>query len=375
MEQSNKELLRQSLRDFLQKEALPHINQWEREGEIDRAIWPKLGAMGFLGISTAEAYGGAGQDVEAMITVGEELTKTGSGGFAAAIMAHIGLAIVYIERFGSDALRQRYLPKSCRGEWVGALGITEPDAGSDVASIRTTAVREGDFYIINGSKTFITNGVYSDYIVVAAKTDSTAGSGGISLLVVDRTMEGVSARKLDKLGWRASDTGEIALDQVRVPVENLVGEENMGFYYIMQNFALERLLIATGAVAACEDALQQTLDYMAQRKAFNKSLDRFQVLRHRIAQLAAETDRAKRYNEAVLRAYMGGDYPVKECAMAKLLATELSDKVMYECLQCFGGYGFMEDYPLARMFRDSRLGTIGGGTSEIMRELIAKMIF
>lgn len=368
------QLLRDALRDFLKKEAMPHINRWEQAGEIDREIWQKLGSMGFLGLCVPEQFGGAGQDIQSMMVLAEELTLTRSGGFAAAVLAHVGLAMVYIERFASQDIKQRYLPQSCTGAWVGCLAVTEPSTGSDVASISTKAVRNGDHYIISGAKTFITNGVYSDYLVVAAKTTPDAGSSGISLFVVDRATEGVSARKLDKLGWRASDTGEISLDDVVVPAANLVGDENMGFYYIMQNFALERLLIAVAAIAACQDALDCTLQYMSERKAFGRSIDKFQVLRHRIAQLSSEVERSRIFNQAVLQAYLRGDYPVKECAMAKLLSTELSDKVMYECLQCFGGYGFMEDYPLARMFRDSRLGTIGGGTSEIMRDLIAKLI-
>lgn len=368
------QLLRDALRDFLKKEAMPHINRWEQAGEINREIWQKLGSMGFLGLCVPEQFGGAGQDIQSMMVLAEELTLTRSGGFAAAVLAHVGLAMVYIERFASQDIKQRYLPQSCTGAWVGCLAVTEPSTGSDVASISTKAVRNGDHYIISGAKTFITNGVYSDYLVVAAKTTPDAGSAGISLFVVDRATEGVSARKLDKLGWRASDTGEISLDDVVVPAANLVGDENMGFYYIMQNFALERLLIAVAAIAACQDALDCTLQYMSERKAFGRSIDKFQVLRHRIAQLSSEVERSRIFNQAVLQAYLRGDYPVKECAMAKLLSTELSDKVMYECLQCFGGYGFMEDYPLARMFRDSRLGTIGGGTSEIMRDLIAKLI-
>ena len=282
--------------------------------------------------------------------------------------------MVYIERFANAELKQRYLPKSCSGECFGCLGVTEPGAGSDVASIGTTAVRDGKDYIITGSKTFITNGVLSDYLVIAAKTNPEMKAAGISLFVLDRTMPGISATKLNKLGWRASDTGEIALDEVRVPAQNLIGDEDMGFYYIMQNFALERLILALGAIAACESAMAYTLQYLSERKAFGRPLNKFQVLRHKMAQLASEITTLKIFNYTIAKAFSDGKNVVKECAMTKLLSTELSDKVMTECLQCFGGYGFMEDYKMARMFRDSRLGPIGGGTSEIMRELIAKMV-
>ncbi|MCP4439948.1 MAG: acyl-CoA dehydrogenase [Aureispira sp.] len=368
------ELFRKSLQDFLKKEILPNIDQWEEERQTPRFAWQKFGDMGFLGVDVSEEYGGSGLDFGYHAIMAEELGKTRSGGFGAAIMGHVSLAMVYLERFAGHEIKQKYLPKSCTGEWIGCLAVTEPHAGSDVAGIQTKAVRDGDYYIINGSKTFITNGVYSDYLIVAAKTNPEMKSGGISLIVVDRDTEGVSATKLKKLGWHASDTGEIALQDVRVPVTNLIGDENMGFYYIMQNFALERLVLSLSATTACEDALGYTLQYMNERKAFGRKINKFQVLRHRIAQLATEVERMKIFNHNIVKAYSEGQMVVKECAMAKLMATELSDKVMTECLQCFGGYGFMEEYKIARMFRDSRLGTIGGGTSEIMCEIIAKMV-
>jgi acyl-CoA dehydrogenase len=367
-------IFRTAVKDFLIKEAVPHIDKWEDEGEISRSIWKKFGEMGFLGVNIPEKYGGSGLDFGYQAILAEETAKCYSGGFSAAIIGHISLAMVYIERFASDDIKQRYLPKSCSGEWFGCLGVTEPHAGSDVASIRTTAVKDGDNYILNGSKTFITNGVLSDFLIIAAKTDTEMKSAGISLLVLDRSMPGISANKMNKLGWRASDTAEIALQDVIVPAKNLIGDENMGFYYIMQNFALERLILAIGAIASCESAMSYTLKYMSERKAFGRPINKFQVLRHRMAQLASEINMLKTFNNTICKAFDEGKNVVKQCAMTKLLSTELSDKVMTECLQSFGGYGFMEDYKMARMFRDSRLGTIGGGTSEIMRELIAKMV-
>ncbi|RMG16290.1 MAG: acyl-CoA dehydrogenase, partial [Bacteroidetes bacterium] len=226
----------------------------------------------------------------------------------------------------------------------------------------------------NGSKTFITNGVSSDFIIAAVKTDPSAKRRGISLLIIDRDSPGLSATKLNKLGWRASDTGEIAFDQVKVPVKNLLGEENMGFFYIMQHFVSERLSLAVGAVASSAYALELSLQYMGERSAFGRTLNKFQVLRHRVAQMAAEIEMNRAFVYSLYQRYQAGEYIVKEASMAKLLATQLADRVMTQCLQMFGGYGFMEDYPLARMFRDARLGQIGGGTSEIMCEIIAKAL-
>ena len=240
--------------------------------------------------------------------------------------------------------------------------------------MRSTAIKKGDFYLLNGSKTFITNGVYSDYLIVAAKTDPSEKYKGISLFVVDRAAAGVSATKLDKLGWRASDTGEIAFDNVRIPVENLLGEEGKGFPYIMQHFASERLIMGVNAHARAEFALDYVVKYMQERVAFGKSLDKFQALRHKIAEMASRVDMCKEYNYSITKRLDNGQYVVKEASMSKLLSTKMADEVIYDALQLLGGYGYMEEYPLARLLRDSRLGPIGGGTSEILKEIIAKMV-
>ena len=240
--------------------------------------------------------------------------------------------------------------------------------------MRTTAVKKGDSYVINGSKTFITNGVYSDYLVVAAKTDPSLNGKGISIFMVDRSTSGISANKLDKLGWRASDTGEIAFDNVEIPASNLMGEEGMGFPYIMQHFAFERLIMGINGHARAEYALEYVLDYMAERTAFGKTIDSFQALRHEVANMASEIEMCKEFNYSVTQRLDKGEYVVKEASMSKLISTKVADEVIYKCLQFMGGYGYMEDYPLARMLRDSRLGPIGGGTSEILREVIAKMV-
>lgn len=368
------DLFRQSLRDFLQKEVVPQVDKWEASGTIDRSIWKKMGDMGFFGIAYPEAYGGMGLDFFYTVIFLEELQRVNSGGFAAAMWAHAYLAMTHINAEGDERIKEEYLTPSISGDKIGCLCITEPFGGSDVAGMRTTAVKDGDHYIINGSKTFITNGVYSDYLVVAAKTAPELGGKGMSIFVLDRDMPGISATKLDKLGWRASDTGEIAFDNVKVPAANLMGEENKGFGYIMQHFASERLIMGINAHARAEFAIEYALGYMKERTAFGKTIDRFQALRHKIAEQMAEVEMSKAFNYSVAYRLNKGEYVVKEATMSKLTATKIADEVIGNCLQMLGGYGYIEEYPMARMLRDSRLGPIGGGTSEILREIIAKMI-
>ena len=368
------QLFRTSLQDFLQKEVVPHIEKWEKAGEIDRFIWKKFGDMGFFGIKYPEAYGGLDLDLFYTVILLEELQKINSGGFAAAIWAHAYLAMTHLNAEGDEAIKQKYLVPSIAGEKVGCLCISEPFGGSDVAGMRTTAVKKGDSYIINGSKTFITNGVYSDYLVVAAKTNPELGNKGISIFVIDRETAGVSATKLDKLGWKASDTGEIAFDNVEIPASQLMGKENSGFAYIMQHFASERLIMGINAHARAEFALEYALKYMSERQAFGRTIDKFQALRHSIADLYTDMEICKTFNYAIAYRLDKGEYVVKEATMSKLRSTKMADEVIYQCLQFLGGYGYMEDYPMARLMRDSRLGTIGGGTSEILREILAKII-
>lgn len=365
---------RKSFQDFLQKEVVPHIDKWEKTGTIERFIWKKFGEMGYLGINSPEEYGGLGLDIFYTVIFLEELQKINSGGFAAAIWAHVYLAMTHLEKEGSEAIKNKYLTASIEGEKIGCLCITEPFGGSDVASMRTTAVKKGDTYVINGSKTFITNGVYSDYLIVTAKTDAAARNKGISIFLMDRKTPGISSTKLDKLGWRASDTAEIAFDNVVIPAENLMGEEGKGFQYLMNHFALERLVMGINAHARSEYALDYAIKYMSERHAFGKTIDQFQALRHKIADLASEVEMCKEFNYSIAKRLNEGQYIVKEASMSKLVSTKIADKVIYECLQFLGGYGYMEDYPMARLLRDSRLGPIGGGTSEILREIIAKMI-
>ncbi|MFT5751442.1 MAG: acyl-CoA dehydrogenase [Dokdonia sp.] len=367
-------LFRESLRDFLQKEVVPHLDKWEETGTIERFIWEKVGEMGFFGIAYPEEYGGMGLDFFYTVIFLEELQRINSGGFAAAMWAHAYLAMTHLNAEGDHRIKQEYLAPSITGEKIGCLCITEPFGGSDVAGMRTTAVKKGDHYIMNGSKTFITNGVYSDYLIVAAKTAPELGGKGMSIFVLDRDMPGITATKLNKLGWKASDTGEIAFDNVKVPVANLMGEENKGFNYIMQHFASERLIMGINAHARAEYAIEYALGYMKERTAFGQTIDRFQALRHKIAEQMAEVEMSKAFNYSIAYRMNKGEYVVKEATMSKLTATKIADEVINNCLQMLGGYGYIEEYPMARMLRDSRLGPIGGGTSEILREIIAKMI-
>ncbi|MBZ9729793.1 acyl-CoA dehydrogenase family protein [Salegentibacter sp. JZCK2] len=368
------ELFRKSFQDFLQKEVVPHIDKWEKSGTIERFIWKKFGEMGYFGLNQPEEYGGMDLDIFYTVIFLEELQKINSGGFAAAMWAHAYLAMTHVNKEGDDGIKTKYLTPSIEGDKIGCLCITEPFGGSDVAGMRSTAIKKGDKYILNGSKTFITNGVYSDYLVIAAKTDPEKGNKGMSIFIVDRDTPGISASKLDKLGWRASDTAELAFDDVEIPAENLMGEEGKGFSYIMQHFALERLIMGINSHARAEYALDYTLGYMAEREAFGRTIDKFQALRHSVADMASEVEMNKEFNYSIAKRLDDGQYVVKEASMSKLLSTKMADKVIYDCLQMLGGYGYMEDYPLARMFRDSRLGPIGGGTSEILREIIAKMV-
>lgn len=368
------ELFRNSLKEFLKKEVVPYVDEWESQGKIDSSIWKKFGEMGYLGISYPEQYGGLNLDIFYMIIFLEELQKVNSGGFAAAVWAHVYLAMTHLNCEANETIKSDYLENSISGEKIGCLCITEPFGGSDVAGMRTTAIKDEDYFIINGSKTFITNGVYSDYLIVAAKTNPELGNKGISIFLLDRDMEGITATKLDKLGWRASDTAELAFDNVKVPKENLLGKLNKGFSYIMQHFASERLIMAVNAHARAEYALDYAVNYMSERLAFGKTIDKFQALRHKMASAYTEMEICKQFNYNTALRLGKGEYVVKEATMAKLKATKMADEVIYDCLQMLGGYGYIEEYPMARLLRDSRLGPIGGGTSEILKEIIAKIV-
>lgn len=367
------ETFRETLRMFIRKEILPHIDRWEKEGQIDRDIWKKMGEMGFMALNYPEEYGGLDLDFYFSMILCEELSHCFSGGFTIAALVIQYMSAPYLLKHGSEELKQKYLRPVLSGDLISAVAITEPGAGSDVQQIKTTAIRDGDYYIVNGSKTFITNGYYGDFFITAVKTDPEKGNKGISLLLIDRNAIGVSANKISKMGWLASDTAELGFDQVRVPVSHLIGEEGSGFKYLMGGLQLERLTAAIHSLATTESALEYTLEYMRQREAFGRKLQDFQVLRHRIAQMVADIATTKSFIHHCCDLQEQGAYAVKECSIAKLQASELAVRVISECLQLFGGYGFTEDYKIARLYRDVRVGTIIGGTSEIMLEIIAKI--
>ena len=368
------EMFRKTVRQFIEKEVAPHAEDWEKNQRIPHSIWNRMGALGFLGINYPEKYGGTEADFFYSVAFLEELPRSTMGGFAAAVSVHEYMAAEYLHRFGSEALKQNYLTSSIQGEKIGALAITEPNTGSDVASIRTRAVREGDYYVINGSKTFITNGVFGDFVIVATKTDPEAGTGGISLIIVDQNIPGFSARQLHKMGWHSSDTGELTFEDVRVPITNLIGEENRGFYYIMECFQLERLVGAIGSISGAFLGLESTLKYIQERQAFGRPLAKFQVIRHALADLKTELEAARQLTYYTAWLHSQGEPAVDFSSMAKLITSELAKKTADVCLQFYGGYGYMDEYLISRMYRDVRVGTIVGGTSEIMREIIARIL-
>ena len=367
------ELFRQSVRDFVQKEIIPNVNQWEEEEKLPREVFKRMGDLGFLGINFPEDLGGTNNDFWYTVVYLEELAKATFAGLSAAVSVHQYMATNHIQNAGSDYLKEKYLKPSITGDFVGSIAISEPGAGSDVAAIRTTAKREGDYFIINGSKTFITNGYYGNFVNVACKTDPAAGLAGVSLIVVDADTPGFTRTKLKKMGWKSSDTAELFFDNVKVPVANLVGQEGKGFFYIMESFQLERLVAAIMATSACEHKIEATLQYMKERNVFGKPIVKYQALRHKLAELITEVEITKRFTYYCCDLFARGIFAVKECSMAKMKATELGKRVADECLQMFGGYGYMSEYTMERAYRDARVGTIVGGTTEIMKEIISKI--
>ncbi len=368
------EQLRETVRRFVAAEVAPHVDEWEAAREFPRELFGRCAELGFLGLKFPERYGGQGGDhLHDAIWVEELARGGGSGGVAAGLNAHSSIALPPIFKFGDEEQRQRWLAPGIAGEKVGALGITEPGAGSDVAGISTYARRVDGGYVVNGAKTFITNGVRADFLVCACKTTEQGGHGGISFLVLEREMPGYEvSRKLEKLGWHSSDTGEIALTEVEVPAENLLGEENEGFKLIMANFAWERLLMAIGAVGAMLRLVDVTVAYAREREAFGRPIGKFQAIRHQIAEMAtkAETSRALTYN--ALRLFHEGQDCIREVTMAKLVTQRAVLEIADQALQIHGGYGYMREYGIERAVRDARLGPIGGGTDEIMKEIVGK---
>jgi acyl-CoA dehydrogenase len=372
------EELRRSVRGFIERELAPHAQQWEAEEWFPDDVFPKLARQGLLGLKYPTEYGGQGGDYLHESVLCEELARVGSGGTAAGIGAHTNIATPPIWKFGTDEQKQRYLVPAIAGELIGALGITEPGAGSDVAALKTRAERVDGGFVVNGEKTYITNGVRAHFIVTAVKTSAEGGHHGISFLIVDRG-EGVASSALHKLGWHASDTATIAFQDVFVPQENLLGELNEGFKLIMANFQWERLAMALGAVGAMTIAWERTAEFARERQAFGRSLSGHQAIRHKLADMATSVYTCRCVTYDALRRFVAGEEPLKQVTMAKLLTQRASFELMDECLQIHGGAGYIrgDGGPSAwveRAARDARLGPIGGGSDEIMREILGRVL-
>jgi acyl-CoA dehydrogenase len=365
--------LRALVRSFVERDIAAHVEAWEAAGDFPvRALFARAGVIGLFGAKVDPAFGGTGPDLVADAVITEELAKCGSGGVAAALGAHKDLGSHYLNRFGTDDQRARWLVPAVSGERITALAVTESGAGSDVASIRTRAVRDGDGWKLSGEKTFITNGSVADLVVVAAKTDPEAGHRGISLFVLEAGTPGFVAQRMDTVGWRTSHTGELAFDDCALPADALLGEENRGFHHIMENFQWERMVMALAAVAAADRHLELAMEYGRDRHAFGRPVVKFQTWRHRLADLATDIEAARSLSYHALRKLVAGEEATREVSMAKWLATELDWRAADEALQIHGGYGYMMEYPVQRAWRDARLGPIGGGTTEIMKEIIGR---
>jgi acyl-CoA dehydrogenase len=368
---SDHEMFRDSLRKFLEVEAMPHHEQWEKDGMVSDEIWLKAGEQGFLCPMIPEEYGGLATDFRYNCIVNEEIGRSGCTGLGWTL--HNDITVPYIVRYGSEEQKKKYLPRFITGELITAVAMTEPGAGSDLQGTKTTAVLDGDHYILNGSKTFITNGQKAGLVIVVAKTDSSAGSKGISLFLVEADLPGFSKGKnLNKLGLKAQDTSELFFQDVRVPKENLLGEEGRGFIYLMQDLPQERLSIAVGAVANAKAILEATIDYTKERKAFGTTVASFQNTQFKLAELSAEIDCAEVYTDRCTELLLDDKLDTVTASKAKLLTTDLQCKVADECLQLFGGWGYMWEYPVCRAFADSRIQRIYGGTNEIMKLIISR---
>jgi len=366
------EQLRESIGNFCRKELAPHSETWE-ETTFESWVFPRMGELGFLGLSYPEEYGGQGGDYFASLVLAEEMPKANCGGLAMAVAVQTDMATPPVHLFGTEEQKQRYLTPAIKGQKIACLGITEPDAGSDVAGIKTTAVRDGDEWVINGSKTFITNGHRADYIVLVTKTDKEAGYDGFTLFLVDMDSPGViREEKLRKLGMHASDTALLAFQDVRVPHEAVLGEVGKGFYHIMWELQGERLIGAAGCVSGAQHLFDKTLKYANERTAFGRPIGKFQVTRHKFAEMATKIETARQMVYATGWRVQNGDYPVREISMAKLYASRIAFEVADECLQIHGGNGYMKEYGIERAWRDIRLNRIGAGTDEIMLEVIGR---
>ena len=370
---SDHELFRDSVRKFLEQEAVPHHHQWEKDGHIDRTLWNKAGEAGMLCSHIPEEYGGMAADFLYSTVVIEEIGRLGLTGIGFSL--HSDIVAPYILHYGSEAQKQHYLPKLVSGEMVAAIAMTEPGAGSDLQGVKTTAVLDGDEYVINGSKTFITNGWLADLVIVVAKTDPKAGAKGTSLFLVEANTPGFSkGKRLEKVGMKAQDTSELFFQDVRVPKENLLGQPGMGFAYLMQELPQERLTVGIGALASAEAALQWTLDYTRERKAFGKAVADFQNTRFKLAEAKAQATMLRVFVDECMKLHMERKLSPERAAMVKLNATALQNRLLDEFLQLHGGYGYMTEYQVGRAWTDARIGRIYGGSDEIMKEIIARTL-
>ena len=367
------EQFRQTVRRFIEREWAPHQDEWNHAGQVSRGIWLKAGREGLLCDTLPTECGGGGGDFGHSAVIAEEIARAGVGGVALGL--HSDIVAPYIQRLGTDEQKQRWLPPVCRGETILAIAMTEPGGGSDLKAVRTTAIRDGDHYVINGSKTFISNGLLSDLVVVVCKTDPGAGAKGVSLILVEADRAGFRrGRKLEKVGMHAQDTAEMFFDDVRVPVTNRLGDEGRGFVYMMQELAQERFIVAVSAAAKLERVLEQTIEYVKDRKAFGQTVWDFQNTRFKLADAKAQSVAVRTMVDYYLGVHMARRLSVEEAAIAKLYSTETLWKCLDDMVQLHGGYGYMLDVPVARAFVDSRVNRIYGGTSEVMRDLIARKL-
>jgi len=364
--------LRESIRAFVDKELAPHADEWEETTFPDSVI-RRMGELGFLGLSMPEQYGGQGGDYFCNLVLAEEMTRSASGGLAMGVAVHTDMAMPPIHLFGSEEQKQEWLVPAIKGEKILCLGITEPDAGSDVAGIKTRAVRDGDDYVINGSKTYITNGHRADVIVLVTKTDPDAGYDGFTLFLVPMDAPGViREQKLEKLGMHASDTALLAFQDVRVPASAMLGQEGKGFYHIMWELQGERLIGAAGCVAGAQRCFDKTLEYALEREAFGRPIGKFQAIRHKFAEMATKIEAGRQMTYTTAWRFNNGEYPVREISMAKLFTAQMACEVTDECLQIHGGAGYMREYGIERAWRDMRLNRIGAGSDEIMLDVIGR---
>jgi alkylation response protein AidB-like acyl-CoA dehydrogenase len=373
---SDHDLFAKTVDAFVDAEMKPYWLQWEEDGIVPKEVFKKAGEMGLLGMAVPEEYGGPGMpDFRWNATVAERMMYAGIGAAGAGIVLHNDVCLPYFLDIANEEQKQRWLPGMVNGDHMTAIAMTEPGTGSDLAGVKTTAIKDGDSYILNGSKTFITNGINADVVIVVAKTDPTQSHAGMSLLVVEEGMEGFErGRNLDKLGMHSQDTAELFFNDVRVPAENLLGAEGAGFFALVHNLPQERLSISVSAIASCEAALDMTIDYVKERNAFGRSIASFQNTRFEIAEMKTEIEIGRAYVDRQIEALTNGTLSVEDAAMGKWWTTDLQGKVMDRCLQLHGGYGYMMEYPIARAFADARVQRIYGGTNEIMKEIVGRSV-